>query len=178
MVRALSGNYLKNKPYIKVGFKPAFTMLELVFVIVILGILASVAIPRLVATRDDAIIVKGKSQISAIRSGIAMQKAKALLEGRNRGIYNANFRLIRLDKIISGFESTKSRLFNFEDGNESNILEFPIFSKNDSTGGWMKTKLNTYTFEIKQDVTVEFDYNITTGIFGCTQSPNCRLLTN
>jgi len=32
----------------------AFTMIELIFVIVILGILASVAIPRLAATRDDA----------------------------------------------------------------------------------------------------------------------------
>ena len=34
--------------------KKAFTMIELIFVIVILGILASVAIPRLAATREDA----------------------------------------------------------------------------------------------------------------------------
>ena len=36
----------------------AFTMIELIFMIVILGILAAVAIPRLAATRDDAEIVK------------------------------------------------------------------------------------------------------------------------
>ncbi len=35
--------------------KKAFTMIELIFVIVILGILAAVAIPRLSATRDDAL---------------------------------------------------------------------------------------------------------------------------
>jgi len=32
----------------------AFTMVELIFVIVIIGILVSIAIPKLVATRDDA----------------------------------------------------------------------------------------------------------------------------
>ena len=34
--------------------KSAFTMIELIFVIVILGILAAVAIPKFAATRDDA----------------------------------------------------------------------------------------------------------------------------
>lgn len=34
--------------------KKAFTMIELIFVIVIIGILASVAIPKLSATRDDS----------------------------------------------------------------------------------------------------------------------------
>ena len=38
--------------------KNAFTMIELIFVIVILGILASVAIPKLSATRTDAEISK------------------------------------------------------------------------------------------------------------------------
>ena len=37
--------------------KKAFTMIELIFVIVIIGILAAIAIPKLSATRDDAIIV-------------------------------------------------------------------------------------------------------------------------
>ncbi|AII13953.1 putative type II secretion system protein [Campylobacter iguaniorum] len=38
--------------------KKAFTMIELVFVIVILGILASIAVPKLVATKTDADIAK------------------------------------------------------------------------------------------------------------------------
>ena len=38
--------------------KKAFTMIELIFVIVILGILAAVAMPKFVATRNDAIVSK------------------------------------------------------------------------------------------------------------------------
>ena len=46
--------------------RSGFTMIELVFVIVILGILASVAIPKLAATRDDAMIAKAQSEISSM----------------------------------------------------------------------------------------------------------------
>ena len=42
--------------------KKSFTMIELIFVIVILGILAAVAIPKLAATRDDAETAKLTAQ--------------------------------------------------------------------------------------------------------------------
>ena len=56
----------------------AFTMIELVFVIVVLGILAAIALPKFAATRDDANVAKAKSTVAAVRSGIINERQARL----------------------------------------------------------------------------------------------------
>ena len=51
--------------------KKGFTMIELIFVIVILGILASVAIPRLAATRTDAEVAATVANLRTLISDAA-----------------------------------------------------------------------------------------------------------
>ncbi len=64
--------------------KKGFTMIELIFVIVILGVLASVAIPRLAATRDDAEAAKAATNLATAVSDItAYYTAKGKFEGDN-----------------------------------------------------------------------------------------------
>ncbi len=59
----------------------SFTIIELVFVIVILGILAGVAIPRLFSGIDEAKITKAKTQVANIRAGISSLYSKNIMAG-------------------------------------------------------------------------------------------------
>lgn len=61
--------------------KKAFTMVELVFVIVVIGILSAVAIPKLAATRDDAEITKARTTVASLRNAIATERQKRILRG-------------------------------------------------------------------------------------------------
>ena len=59
----------------------AFTMIELVFVIVVIGILAAVAVPKLAPIIDSAKTGKAKATIASVRSAIATERQKRILRG-------------------------------------------------------------------------------------------------
>ena len=145
-------------------FKKAFTMLEIVFVIVIIGILASIAVPRLAATRTDAVITKGKTQVSAIRSGIAVEKGLRLLRGETP-VYPPS-----LDDCTN-YGVAGEELF------DDNILENPIISGT-TDGHWEKTTATTYTFNVTPTDSVVFTYSSSDGKFTCVSSVKyCTELT-
>ncbi len=78
--------------------KNAFTMIELIFVIVILGILAAVVIPRLAATRGDA---KVASEVS--NASIALQNLGS--EFTARGAFT-NYTVNDADNTVECFTFT------------------------------------------------------------------------
>ena len=97
--------------------KKGFTMIELIFVIVILGILASVAIPRLAGTRTDAEI---SATVANIRTLISDAASYYAVKGEFR---NAKWRditnvpLLKLDgKPIDDYNVATNNAFLAADG--------------------------------------------------------------
>jgi general secretion pathway protein G len=129
-------------------------MIELVFVIVVLGILAAIAIPRFAATRDDAQIAKGRSDVAAIRSAIVSERQGRLLQGSSSYI----------PALDDGGSGEGAELF---DGNATNrLLQYPIISRN-ANGHWMKNANGSYNYKV-MNTNVVFDYNVTGGTFKCS----------
>jgi len=124
--------------------RDAFTMVELVFVIVILGILATIAVPRLAMNRDDANIVKFKTDISAIRSSIATTRAQNLLTGNNV------------------FPDTEG---NNTDALFEGVLNYPIQAVGTGKTGWRAgAGAGSYILRLEN---TDINFNYVNGVFGC-----------
>jgi len=116
-----------------IKFKKAFTMIELLFVIVVIGILAGVAIPRLAATRDDAEITKGATILSSIRNALSIERQKRIL----RGDFTPITAVGDSTNVFDMFSPDKN-------GNQEKVLEYPIVSESEKYHWRYVDNNNTY----------------------------------
>ncbi|MCX6075710.1 MAG: prepilin-type N-terminal cleavage/methylation domain-containing protein [Campylobacterales bacterium] len=136
--------------------KNAFTMIEMIFVIVVLGILAAIAVPKFAATRTDAEITKGRADISAIRSAIITERQARLIVGSNSYI-----------PIGTGTYTVNGATYKQIDngGLFGGLLMYPITSSA-TNGHWSSSASGTYIFKVLNTDNT-FTYNPADGTFTC-----------
>lgn len=99
--------YIKNQK--------AFTMVELIFVIIIIGILSAVAIPKFAETTKVAYESSAESVVNALRSVIATERQKNILKGEgSHTITNAEAKaLLRYGWDDSTWATTSTDKFTY-----------------------------------------------------------------
>jgi len=152
--------------------RKAFTMIELVFVVVVIGILSAIAIPKFAATRDDAVIAKARTTVASVRSAIATERQKRILRGD----------FTPITSVDSGSANGNDQpIFDKFDGvtTTSDVLEYPLQTcvSGSTSGCWLRTAASRYTYYMPHNNdTVVFDSS--GSHFDCvTNDANCKLLT-
>jgi type II secretory pathway pseudopilin PulG len=144
-------------------------MIELVFVIVVIGILATIAIPKFSATRDDATLTKAKTTLASLRSALSQEVQRRQMQGIYTAVTN-----------LGGSTTAGSYIFDYFDGNSNNerVLEYPPKScKNSSaTGCWKKTGNNTYDYILPAAVGGKATISVQNNRIDCSPASKCKYL--
>lgn len=132
-------------------FRKGFTMIEVVFVIVIIGILSGIAIPKFMGTRVDAMLAEGKSVVYSVRSALSAEKQNRFMNGDSTAITDLS--------SVSGYVFNK---FSADkDGVQNSVFEYPQKSCTDA-GCWSGSG-TTYKYYLPEGGTCT--YTISNGLF-------------
>ncbi len=127
--------------------RSAFTLVELVMVIVILGLLAAVVVPKFTDIRSEAVNAAEQGVVSAVRSGINMYHMAQLAQGNDA--YPD-----KLDNAQNAAASETNPLF-------TEVIDGGVTDKN-----WKKTGTRTYKYLPNNH---RYRYNKNTGKFELVQ---------
>jgi len=149
----------------------AFTIIELVFVIVVLGILSAVALPKFQGVRNQADIVNAKAQLSTIRAAIANDRQRRLILGCSdyAGIGDATSTCANgtVHDDINRDTTGGTGLFG-------GVLTTPITNADDVNvvGKWYSADrtLGVFSYKVGDDDATTFTYEDTNGTIRCTQT--------
>lgn len=134
--------------------RKAFTFVEVVFVIAIIGILSGIAIPRFMGTTNQANLANGKNTVEIVRAAINTERQKRIL----RGDFTPITRLYKDKNVTFDFFSPDGR------GIEKPILQYPSESC-DYVGCWEVISDSEYKFHYDNDksCTYTFENNLLKG---------------
>jgi general secretion pathway protein G len=136
----------------------SFSLLEIIFAISILSIIAVIAIPKIGSSLDKAKMIKIKRDIILIRDGLNNYKNKVILSAQI-----LNLETLDIDNQL---------LF-------SKILTNPILASNiPKSGNWEKISNTTYKVWLNSTESLQFTFNKEKFTFDCDKKDNyCKDLS-
>lgn len=108
--------------------KKAFTMIEIIFVLIILSILAGVAMPKLFANRSDALILKARDEVAKVNA--------ALLAYGQEQMYKTGFITFPAFKCNKGATTNEACIYDSKTQSFFNNLNTNTKKRQHSAIGW------------------------------------------
>ncbi len=140
--------------------KKSFSLLEVIFVILLISIISVIAFPKLFLNITNASYVKIQSDIALIRSSIIQNRNENIISGKGE----AYIPFLDNAKV----DTSGEKLFF---GYENNVLlKYPVVSTSSSeknSGKWIKSSNFHYAVFINSIEKIKFTYNPTQGTFNC-----------
>ena len=135
----------------------AFTVVELVFVIIIIGILSAIALPKFAESSYLAQTAKASSELAAVRAALSTERQKRILRGDTAAITS-------LGNVFTNFSAAA-------DGSTPVVLQYPPTACS-GQGCWSVSATSyTYTFADSGSATFTLASNKLT----CTSGSCSRL---
>ncbi|WP_185900178.1 type II secretion system protein [Campylobacter sp. MIT 99-7217] len=149
-------------------------MLELVFVFIILGVLASIAFSYFHFTQSNAKLIKLKSDVELIKSALAYAQNDFYLKNINANVNVLDEAKIDLENEKLFFCSN-AQIQNCKTTQccNASLLASPIFS---SKKAWIKTSNYGYRFYLSAKNFIDFVYKPSDMSFECLNSALCKEL--
>lgn len=145
--------------------KKAFTMMELIFVITIIGILASIAVPKFAATRSDAEVTKAKATVASIKTALSTERQLRTLRGDFTAIDD-------LDNDSEGSTAISNFSDNIAQAANSTLAKTSVLGSTiagcvgTARGCWVRNSATSYTYRMPGS-TVDVGFTLASGQLNC-----------
>ena len=145
----------------------AFTLIELIFVIVIIGLLATIAVPKFVNLTSHAKNASIKSVVNSVQDSVENIHSKWLV--------NEDFKWDPDGDGDDDLNETSGYPKYLDDGNSSEtklfkyVLKVPIMScsSDSAISCWSEYDDNKYEYRFSSSKKLKVEYNSSNGLLGC-----------
>lgn len=155
--------------------KKAFSLLELIFVMLVISIIVGISLPYFTNFKDDAKLLRLKADFTNIQSALAYAENERIIKNINQKIHILDDALINLENEKLFYCSSKS--INSCTNSTSccfiSLLSQPIYS---SKKAWIKISSTKYRFFLNPKKYIDFEYDPNNTSFNCLDKDLCKEL--